>query len=197
MNGFASIPVVWGDAPLSQQIFWAIGILGLVLILLQAAVGFIFGHHGDLSASDTNSDSHGGFAAYFSLRSISATLLGFGFGGAYFDRIGMALGIATLAGLCLGLMIGAGYVALIGALTRLQSEGASHRLMDAVSHTGKVYLPIPAATAGAGEIQVAFGGRLNNVAAFTEGPTLPVGTHVRVIGLHGERAVLVEKTEDF
>ena len=196
MNWFASITGLWSDAPFSQQLFWAIGILGLVLILLQAVFALIFGHHGDVH-SDTNTDSHGGFAAYFSLRSISATLLGFGFGGAYFDRIGVALGLAALGGLCLGLMIGAGYVALVSSLGRLRSDGGTYQLMDAVAHTGKVYLPIPAEGAGAGEIQVAFNGRLNNVAAFTEGPSLPVGTHVRVIGVRGEKAVLVEKTEAY
>ncbi len=192
MNGFASLP---------QEIFWFIGILGLALVIVQGIVGLIIGHHGDVQGGDTSSDASGhgmgGFAAYLSLRSIAAILLGFGFGGAYLESIGLALGLAALGGLCLGLMIGIGYVALVNSLGRLRSDGARFQLMDAVSRTGRVYLPIPAETAGCGEIQVAFGGRLNNVPAFTQGATLPVGTFVRVVGLHSEKALMVEKSEEF
>jgi hypothetical protein len=196
VTGFATISGFWAEAPVSQQIFLVIGIFGLVLIILQAAFGLVFGHHGEMN-TDGSMDGHDGhgWAAYLSLRAISATLLGFGFGGAYLDRIGLALGIAMLGGLCLGLLIGAGYMALVGSLNRLHSVGSIFRLVDALSHTGTVYLPIPGESAGPGEIQVAFGGRSHNVAAFTEGPALPVGAFVRVVGLHGENALTVEKAE--
>jgi len=181
---------------LPQQIFWAIGILGLVLVILQAVFTLVVGHHGDANTDGSvDGHSHPGWSTYLSLRSISATLLGFGFGGAYLDRIGVALGIAALGGLCLGLLIGAGYVALIGSFNRFQSGGSMFQLVDALSHTGTVYLPIPGQMAGPGEIQVAFGGRLHNVVAFTAGPVLPVGTFVRVVGLQGENALTVEKAE--
>ena len=194
----ATIPGLWAGASFSQQLFWAIGIFGLVLIIGQALLTFFIGHHGDVP-SDHSVDGHGGnaFATYFSLRSISAALLGFGFGGAYLDRIGMALTVAAGGGLCLGLIIGIAYVAMLNSLRKLQSDGSTLRLLDALSRTGTVYLPVPAALASGGEIQVAFGGKLHNVAAFTEGPPLPVGTFVRVTGLHGEKALLVEKTERF
>jgi hypothetical protein len=194
VNGFASLPGSWGDAAFSQHLFWAIGIFGLMLIILQAAFSLFVGHDGDTHA-DSHAGAtggHGGFASYFSLKGISATLLGFGFGGAYLDRTGWALGVAALGGLCLGLLIGATYVALVNSLSSLHSDGTG-RLLDAVSRTGTVYLPIPAESVGPGEIQVAFGGRLQNVRAFTEGPPLPVGTSVRVVGLHGDQAVIVEK----
>ena len=195
VNVIATIPGLWADAPFSQQLFWAIGIFGLVLILGQALIGLVVGHHGDVN-SDNSADGHGGhgLASYLSLRSISAALLGFGFGGAYLDRIGLALSVAAAGGLCLGLMIGVAYVAMLNSLRRLQSDGSMLRLLDAMGRTGTVYLPVPGATAGPGEIQVAFGGK---VQAFTNGPALPVGTFVRVAGLHGEKAFLVEKTEPY
>jgi hypothetical protein len=198
VNGFATIPGLWADAPFSQQLFWAIGIFGLVLIVFQSVLTLFVGHQGDLN-SDSNVDGHGGhgLASYLSLRSISATLLGFGFGGAYLDRIGLALTVAAFGGLCLGLMIGVAYVALLNSLRKLHSDGSMLRLLDAMGRTGTVYLPIPGATSGPGEVQVAFGGKLHNVAAFTNGPQLPVGTFVRVAGLHGEKALLVEKTEPY
>ncbi len=196
VNVVATIPGLWADAPFSQQLFWAIGILGLALIILQAVLTLVIGHHGDIN-SDNSADGHGGhgFTTYFSLRSISAALLGFGFGGAYLDRIGLALYVAAAGGLGLGLLIGVAYVALLNSLRKLQSDGSMLLLIDAVGRNGKVYLPVPGETAGPGEIQVAFGGKLHNIAAFTKGPTLPVGTFVRVDGLHGEKALLVEKTE--
>jgi hypothetical protein len=196
VNVFATIPGLWADAPFSQQLFWAIGIFGLVLIVFQSILTLFIGHHGDINSGGSvdGHDSHG-FTSYLSLRSISATLLGFGFGGAYLDRMGLALYVAAAGGLCLGLMIGVAYVALLNSLRKLRSDGSMLLLIDAVGRNGTVYLPVPGETAGPGEIQVAFGGRVNNVPAFTNGPLLPVGTFVRVAGLHGEKALLVEKTE--
>ena len=46
---------------------------------------------------------------------------------------------------------------------------------------------------GSGEIQVSFGGRLQNVRAYTRGLELSTGSAVRVIALHGDHALMVEK----
>ncbi len=195
MNGFASISSSWSSEAFSTQLFWGVGLFGLFLIILQAIFGIFVGHDGDTNV-DGNIDTHGGhggYASYLSLKSISAILLGFGFGGAYLDRIGFSAGLAALGGLVIGVLIGATYITLMNSLNKLRSDGTA-KLSEAVSRTGTVYLPIPAESVGSGEIQVSFGGRLQNVRAFTPGPPLPVGTHVRVLALHGDQAVVVEKS---
>jgi len=178
----------------SLNLFWGIGLLGLLLIILQTVFGIFVGHDGDTSSSGSI-DLHGGHgsgASIVSIKTISAMLLGFGFGGAILVKNGFSTGVAALGGLGVGLLIGGAYFALMNSLYRLRSDGTSV-LSDAINHSGTVYLRIPGNASGAGEIQVAFGGRLQNVRAYTHGFELPTGTAVRVIALHGDQALLVEK----
>jgi hypothetical protein len=180
--------------PFSLQVFEGIGFFGLFLIILQAIFGLFVGHDGDTntnSAVDTHG-GHGGYASYLSLKSISAMLLGFGFGGAVLERAGVAAPLAAVGGLAVGVVIGAAYITLMDSLNKLKSDGTAV-LAEAVNKTGTVYLSIPAENSGPGEIQVSYGGRMHNVRAFTSGPMLPCGISVRVLSLHGEQAVTVEK----
>jgi len=178
----------------SLQFFEGVGFLGLFLILLQAVFALFVGHDGDTNA-DGQVDmhgGHGGYTNYLSLKSISGILLGFGFGGAVIERAGYPVAIAALGGLAIGVVISISYLTLMKSLYDLKSDGTA-ALAEAVDRTGTVYLSIPAENAGPGEIQVSFGGRLQNVRAFTAGPALPSGTSVRVLSLHGDQAVIVEK----
>jgi hypothetical protein len=190
----ASILGLWNDEAFASQLFWGIGLLGLVLIILQAILGVLAGHDGDTSSSGSvdMSGGHGGGGGIVSIKTVSAMLLGFGFGGAILEKNGFSVGIAALGGLGVGLLIGAAYFALMNSLYRLRSDGTSV-LSEAVNHSGTVYIRIPGNVSGAGEVQVAFGGRLQNIRAYTRGPELPTGTTVRVVALHGDQALLVEK----
>jgi hypothetical protein len=185
---------LWDDESFASQLFWGIGLLGLVLIILQAIFGVLAGHDGDTSSSGSvdMSGGHGGGGGVVSIKTVSAMLLGFGFGGAILEKNGFSTGVSALGGLGVGLLIGGAYFALMDSLYRLRSDGTSV-LSEAVNHSGTVYLRIPGNVSGAGEIQVAFGGRLQNVRAYTRGLELPTGTAVRVVALHGDQALLVEK----
>ncbi|MEI9997815.1 MAG: hypothetical protein WDO13_00880 [Verrucomicrobiota bacterium] len=81
---------------------------------------------------------------------------------------------------------------MMHSLYKLKSDGTA-QLTEAINRSGTVYMRIPGTLAGAGEIQIAFGGRMQNIAAFTRGVGLPTGTAVKVVGLHGDGALLVEK----
>lgn len=177
-----------------MQWFWGIGLFGLFLIILQAIFGLFVGHDGDTNASGSLDvhGGHGGGSNYLSLKSISAMLLGFGFGGAIFDKNGYSVGLSALGGLAIGIAIGAVYIALMNSLYRLRSDGTAV-LSDAVNRSGTVYMRIPAGMSASGEIQVSFGGRLQNIRAYTRGLELATGTAVRVVSLHGDHALVVEK----
>ena len=177
-----------------MNLFWGIGLLGLLLIILQAIFGIFVGHDGDTSSSggvDLHG-GHGGGGSIVSIKTISAMLLGFGFGGAVLEQNGFSVGISALGGLGIGLLIGGAYFALMRSLYQLRSDGTSV-LSEAVNRSGTVYLRIPGNTSGSGEIQVSFCGRLQNVRAYTRGLELPTGTAVRVVALHGDQSLLVEK----
>jgi len=190
--GFFSDLLREGD--FSLTLFDALGFLGLVLIILLAISGLFGGHDGstDFSANVDAAGGHGSGAGYISIRSISAMLLGFGFGGAYLERNGFSVLVSALGGLAIGFVIGVIYVALMNGLYRLRSDGTAV-LADALNRTGTVYIRIPGRISGAGEIQVSFGGTMRNVRAYTNGPELATGTHVRVVALHDDQALIVEK----
>ena len=194
MSHLASVLDLWNDEAFSLHLFWGIGLVGLFLIVLQAMFGVLIGHDGDTS-SGGNIDLHGGHgggASIVSLKTVSAMLLGFGFGGAIMEQNGFSAGISALGGIGTGLVIGAAYFALMNSLYRLRSDGTSV-LSEAVNRSGTVYMRIPGNVSGAGEIQVSFGGRLQNIRAYTRGLELPTGTAVRVVALHGDQGLLVEK----
>jgi len=194
VSNLASLLGLWNDEAFASQIFWGIGLLGLILIILQAIMGVFAGHDGDTSSSGSIDvqGGHGSGAGIVSMKTVSGMLLGFGFGGAILEKNGFSMGISALGGLGIGVLIGAVYFALMDSLYQLRSAGTSV-LSEAVNHSGTVYIRIPGNLSGAGEIQVSFGGRMQNVRAYTQGLELPTGTAVRVVALHGDQGLLVEK----
>jgi hypothetical protein len=192
---FAIFITPWNEGSFTTKLFLGIGFLGLLLIILQTIFGVIIGHDGDNTGGGGSIDMHGGHGgggSVVSLKTVSAMLLGFGFGGAILDENGYSVGLCAVGGIGVGALIGGAYFALMNSLIRLKSDGTS-QLSDAVSHSGTVYVRIPGNTSGAGEVQVSFGGRMHNVKAYTTGFELRTGAAIRVVALHGDHAVLVEK----
>jgi hypothetical protein len=178
----------------TMPLFLGIGVIGLMLLVLQVIMTVFIGHDGDAgnSASVDLQGGHGGGLSIVSLKTVTGMCLGFGFGGALFEKYGFSSGIAALGGTGVGAVIGALYFWMMHSLYKLKSDGTA-LLTEAINRSGTVYMRIPGTLAGAGEIQVAFGGRMQNVAAFTRGIGLATGTPVKVVGLHGDQALLVEK----
>ena len=186
--------VAGSDDTVASQIFWGIGWIGLFLIILQVFIGIFVGHDGDVSGGDgiDAAGGHGSGSSVVSIKTVSAMLLGFGFGGAMLLQNGFSVSESVFGGIGMGVLIGGAYFLLMNSLYRLKSDGTAV-LGDAVNRSGTVYMRIPGNVSGAGEIQVSFGGRLQNVRAFTRGQGLNTGTAVKVVALHGDHALLVEK----
>ena len=176
------------------MLFLGIGFIGLMFLVIQVLMAVFIGHDGDVggSASIDLHGGHGGGLSIVSLKTVTGMLVGFGFGGALLVQWGFSSGIAALGGTGIGAVIGAIYFWIMHSLYKLKSDGTA-QLAEAVNRSGTVYMRIPGTLAGAGEIQVTFGGRMHNVCAFTRGVGLATGTAVKVIGLHGDQALLVEK----
>jgi hypothetical protein len=187
----ASLGDWWNGLAFSLQVFWSIGVCGLLLIFIQTLLSLVVGHHGDLQL-DAH-EAHG--SGYLSLKTASALFIGLGFGGAIFSESGFPILVAAVGGLITGILIAMLYLALMNVLHRLRSDGTA-LLWEAIGHRGRVYIRIPANETAPGEIQVGFGGRFMNVKAFTRGPELSPGTDVLVISVHGENALEVAKASE-
>jgi hypothetical protein len=92
VSHLASIVDMWNDDSLPSEIFLGIGLLGLFLIILQAIFGIFVGHDGDTSSSGGGDlhGGHGGGGSVVSIKTVSAMLLGFGFGGAILEKNGVS-----------------------------------------------------------------------------------------------------------
>src|SRR5271154_900247 len=102
------------------------------------------GHDGDTGAGGSIDmhRGHGGGGSIVSIKTVSAMLLGFGFGGAILEQNGFSAGISALGGIGVGVVIGGAYFALMRSLYRLRSDGTSV-LSEAINRSGTVYMRIP------------------------------------------------------
>lgn len=127
-----------------------------------------------------------GFVAFFSIS---------GWTGLLFLRTGipeiMALLLAFLCGIAA--MVGLAY--LMRSLMKLQSDGTI-RLRNALGAHGEVYLRIPAANSGKGQVSIMIQERYREFDAITysEEP-IPTGTVVRVTDIISNSILVVEKVD--
>lgn len=167
----------------------AIFVLRLILMFagfldLDVPVG-----EGDMDATELL-DSDDAFRL-FSLQSIAAFLMGFGWGG-LLGHFSMNLGMAGSVGLGLG--VGAAFVWLITwlmqAVYALQSSG-NISIESAEGRTGDVYVTVPGGGRGAGQVRLTIGQRQRLYRAVTEGDDIPSQTRIRVTRVNDDNTVTV------
>jgi membrane protein implicated in regulation of membrane protease activity len=120
-----------------------------------------------------------------SFRTVIAALAFFGLAGLAAQSaeqpVGMQLLVAAIAGSAA--MYGVHW--MVRTMGRMGEDGTV-RIQHAMGKEGTVYIPIPAAKALAGKIQLKVQNRLVEYEAVTSGPErLATGTKVRVIGISG------------
>jgi len=123
--------------------------------------------------------------AVISFRTLVAAAAFFGLVGLAAQSAGQSLGVQLLlaTGAGLGAMCGVHW--LVRSMRRMGHD-ATIRIHQAVGKEGTVYVPVPAAKAQAGKIQVSVNNRLVEYEAITTGDQkLATGTKVRVVGVAG------------
>lgn len=181
----------WQALDTPGQIFISIGgIAGAVTLGLLALT--VFGlDHGDLDAVDVGTDAHGD-GSLFSLRSVTAFFLGFGWTGYLVYQHWQSILFACVG----GFIIGAIFMLLIfwigKNLMKLQSNGTVD-YEQAVGSTGTVYVTIPAKRQSGGQAQVSFKNRHEVIDVVTDSPdALAAGTNIRVKARLANNLFLVE-----
>ncbi len=181
----------WSSLLLERQIFYAIGIVALAVLLLQLVltlVGVDAHHDADLSGHGDHPSGLG----LLSIRTVTAFFVGFGWGGATLLNHGYSVPVAIAGGSGLGLLFLLGTAFLIRNLLRLQSSG-NLDYRNALGVVGTIYSTVPAAEKGGGQLELVLQGRLMMAEAYTKAAhDLKPGSKARVIELIGLSTLLVE-----
>jgi len=160
--------------------FLAIGVLGVVLLLISLVVGEHL--HGIFDAL--------GGGDWFTGSSLAAFLGALGFGGAIVQQLTNSVLLAVIGGLVLGLAFGA-LIAYGMHKLRLMDTGGAVTTKELLNAPGVVLSAIPAE--GFGEIRVTRQGQMMKLNARSALP-LGTGTQVTVIDVLSATAVVVEPT---
>ena len=181
----------WNSLLIEKQIFYAIGLFSLAVLLLQILLTLVgVGHH---DADFSGHGDHDTGIGLLTVRTVTAFFVGFGWTGAIMLNRHHSMPAAILAGAGVGaaFLLTTGF--LIRNLLRLQSGGGNVDYNNAVGLVGTVYTTVPAAEAGGGQIELMIQGRLMMAEAYTKAAlNLKPNSKARVIALIGRSTLLVE-----
>jgi hypothetical protein len=206
----------WGTLGLAAQFFYLIAGLSSAILLIQLVLSLLgaggdhlaadgggldlsghldVGGH-DLSVHDVGAHDIGAHdvpASVFSVRTVLAFFVGFGWTGVIMLRSEAALlptiAVATVVGTLFLLVV----FWLMTMIYRL-SESGTVDYRNAQGQAGTVYLPIPAQGRGQGQVQLVVQGRMRELPAVTEeAEPLPTGVRVRVVKVLDENTVVVKR----
>lgn len=183
----------WSSLTTALQVFYGIAIATSVLLALQLVL-LLFGFDGDHDAGDYDAGdgAHEAGVGVLSMRTVTAFFTGFGWGGVGALQQGFTLGAAVvIAVVSGGALMTAVFFLMRGLYSMRYSGTLDYR--NAVGQAGSVYLPIPGAMAGPGQIEVLVQGRLCVVQAFTRAAEkIPNQARVKVVDVLDPQTLLVE-----
>lgn len=180
----------WWDAlNIELRIFYAIGLIALLVLLLQLLLS-IFGGMDD--GMDIDHADHGSGLSFFSIRGVTAFFTGFGWSGVIAMNAGLGLIPAIAIGMTVGVALMFGIFLLMTSMLRLQSSGTLD-FANAVGQVGTVYVSVPGGRKAGGQVEVNFQGRLTMAEALFSGEeTLRPGTKVKVVDKIGHSTLVIE-----
>lgn len=172
-------------------IFGVPAVLGTVFFVLRLVL-MLIGHadtHADVP-HDVHTDPGEAFKV-FSLQAFAAFFMGFGWAGIAAMR-GAGLGLPP--SLVIGAGGGSGMVWLLAALLRavwsMQTSG-NIDIREAIGLSGQTYVTIPGSRAGRGQVRVVIEDRQRLFNAVTDGPPIPTGAIVQVVGTNPDNTITV------
>lgn len=178
----------WGSLGTSLRVFYGIAIAASTLLVLQL-VTMLFGLDHDTGDLDADHDSGLGIV---SIRSVTAFFTGFGWGGVVAIKQGFGLPVAIAIALVTGGGLMAVVVAMLRGFASLRYSGTLD-YKNAIGNVGNVYVAVPGAMGGPGQIEVTVQGRTTMVQAFTRAPDrLPPRARVRVVEVLDPQTLIVE-----
>ncbi|MFA4943890.1 MAG: hypothetical protein WC789_04235 [Lentisphaeria bacterium] len=190
----------WSGLSLELQIYYGIGIVFTLILVIQTLLLVAGGTgEGDASAEavDTGGEPTAGEADVaglhlLSVRGVTAFFVGFGWAGVLAARAGLDSLLAGVVALVAGSVFLVGVGLLMRALYALRSSGTLD-YRNAIGRVGTVYIAVPPAGDGSGQVEVMIQGRLTLVEASNAGASrIPINSKVKVVALLDERTLRVE-----
>jgi membrane protein implicated in regulation of membrane protease activity len=184
----------WTTLTPELKVFYGIGILSLMVVLIQMLMTLIgFDAEGLPGGFDLGDGDASTGIGLFSSQTLGAFFLGFGWMGvaAISNGASVMLSVLLAAGCGLGAMFAMFY--MIKGLLELQSKG-NLDYSSVIGHEGTVYVTLPGNDEdGGGQIQIMIQGRLTTASArkHGEGAVKP-GQLVRVTAVNGSASFVVE-----
>jgi hypothetical protein len=179
--------------PAELQIFYGVAIIASAVMLMQTILMLLGGHH-DLQVGGMDgggTDGHVSGLHVFSVRAVTAFCTGFGWGGVCSLDAGLGLVGAILVALVCGVALVVVILSIMRSLTSLGESGTLD-YQNAIGAVGTVYIPIPPAQGGKGQIEIMVQGRLAIVDACTNATNvLASRTRVTVVALQGQNLLIV------
>ena len=148
--------------------------------------------HDGVPDGEHGSPSEGlGGLRLFTFRGLTAFLAVWGWAVLAITRAGRPWLVGVLAGLVLGAAAMVLIALTMQMILRLQADGTVS-LANAVGSGGEVYLSVPALRGGEGKVNVVIQDTMTECAAVTdEEAPIPTGTAVTVVGVTGDRQLIV------
>lgn len=179
----------WNALNLELRVFYGIGIIALLILLLQLLLS-VFG--GMDEGHDFDHSHHGSGLSFFSIRGVTAFFVGFGWTGVIVLKGGHGVLPAIVAGTLVGGGLMFGIFLLMKFMLGLQSNGTLD-FANAIGQVGTVYVTIPAAQKAGGQVELLLQGRLTMAdALFRGGEPLRPGTKVTIVEKIGHSTLIVE-----
>jgi len=180
----------WELLSSTEQVFWSLGVGATTILVLQTLLSFV-GMDIDTDVELDLSTEISLEFGLFSVKSFLAFIAFFGWTGVIAIGYGWSMPLVILASAGAGLVAMALVAYMLFQFQKLESSGTM-RLEEAVLEEAKVYLAIPAAGQGIGQITLELNGGLRQLKAVTKGDKIPTGAAVKVIDLLEENILLVE-----
>lgn len=145
--------------------YWAVAIAGTTLTMVMLVMSLVH-LDGDGDMDMDGPDGHPSGLGLLSTRAISAFLLGFGWAGIIANNEGASYLVSLLIASTFGVFWLWVILKLMRFLYSLRQDGTVH-YDNAIGSTAQVYIPIPAAMEGNGQVALNVQGRFRVVDAVT------------------------------
>jgi len=186
----------WEGLSALQKVHWGIALPSTIIFVIQLIMTLIGGDSHDIDADhdgDFDGD-HGDGMHIFSVKSVLAFLMFYGWGGLAAIEKGMSVwwGVSGIS-LAVGLVMMLFTAWLFFMLLKLQESGTMN-IENAIGKEGEVYLTIPAKKNGNGKVQIIIQGGYKTLDAVTEDTEdILSGSFIEVVDIVNDTLIVKRK----